>query len=893
MTARPPTLAERLLSWTLRVEDRDAILGDLAEEFSRRALDEGSQGARRWYWRQVRMSGVSNVAQRLSDARAARVSNAGGAMRDIRDAFRSLRASPSFTLAALIVLTLGIGASTAIFSVVDAVVLRDLPVGHSDQLMVVGHTRPNVPGLLGLAAPDFIDLAAKQDAFDGWAASTGGGTMKAGSAQSGPGAETIRVVRVTANLFATLQVRPHLGSPFSAANEFDGADHVAVLSDGFWRRHFGGDRSIVGQSFMTDKGSWQVAGVMPAGFSFPIDAAVDVWVPLVIPPADHARTATGYHSSYDLKVIGRLKDGITEVTAQARVSALGASLAAQYPSWFKDWTPVVRPLRQTVVGADIRNWMLMLLAAVTFVLLIACVNVASLMLARASARSREISVRAALGASRWQLVRSVLTESLVLSVAGTAAGVGAAFWAIDVIRTLLPANVPRSASIAVNWRVLTAAAIAAVVTGLICGVLPALQASRANLNRALRQNARSGSATRSRQRLRAVLVAAEVGLAIVLLIGAGLFMSSFVRLTSVDLGLKYDHVLTVSLGRVDPRPPRGTPIVVGPRMMAILHQALATIQSMPSVESAAALSGTRPFEDGYDRTNVFIPGREQQFQTSDDAVDVYAVTASYTTVLGVPLIRGRIMRAEESMADAPVVVLNQTAAARYFPGVDAVGQTIRIYRDRTVIGVVGDVRSGGPEAEVRPQAYLPFTYGGPDAFVVVKTKDTKDPAASVAAVKSAILAAAPGLQLGDIRTLGDFLGRLIAPRKFNMLLVGLFGALALAIATVGIYGVMAFIVEQRRAEIGIRMALGAQRREVVGVILRRALAIVSAGLLAGLAVAWPMARLLQSFLFRVQPHDAIVYAGASLLLLAAGVAAALGPARRASSVDPVIALRAE
>jgi len=534
----------------------------------------------------------------------------------------------------------------------------------------------------------------------------------------------------------------------------------------------------------------------------------------------------------------------------------------------------------------------MLLAAVTFVLLIACVNVASLMLARVSARSREIGVRAALGASRTQLVRSVLIESLLLSTAGTACGVAAAYGLIDVIRTLLPQNLPRSADIAVNWRVLLAATAASVITGLICGILPAIQATRPNLTKALREGGRTASAPLSRQRLRALLVTAEVGLAIILLVGAGLFMSSFVRLSSIDLGLDYRRVLTVGIARSGRLPTPAARAAEASRVSTLVSDVMPIIQSMSGVESVAALSGTRPLEGGNDRTNVTVPGREQDFKSADDAVDVYRATPLYTAVLGVPLIRGRAFLPSEDAGDPPVALLNETAAARFFPGSDPIGQSIGIYGPRIVVGVVHDLRAGGPETDVRPEAYLPFKHGeAPNAYLVIKTKG--DPAASITAVKSAIASVAPDLPLTDVRTLEDFLGRLVAPRKFNMLLIGLFGALALAIASVGIYGVMAFLVEQRTSEIGLRMALGAQRGEVVGLVLRRAAGIILAGLAAGLAAAWPLAQTLQAFLFQVQPHDAIVYAGAALVLLAAGLVAAFGPARRASRVDPVIALRAD
>jgi predicted permease len=617
---------------------------------------------------------------------------------------------------------------------------------------------------------------------------------------------------------------------------------------------------------------------------------MDAWIPYVVPPAERVR---GDHYSAYLEVIGRLKPGVSVNAARARMEGIRTDLARRFPGWFRNGTMSVRPLRETIVGADVQSWMLMLMAAVAFVLLIACVNVASLMLARASSRTREMGVRAALGASRWQLVRAVLVESLLLSAAGTVSGVLCAYGAVDAIRASLPANLPRSAAIGVNWRVLLAAAAAAVITGLVCGILPAIQGSRPNLTRALREGGRSGTSTLGRQRLRAILVGGEVGLAIILLVGAGLFISSFVRLTSIELGLDYRRVLTVGLtprGRGPQTPAQRA--ATSARVSSLVGDVLPVIRQIAGVQSVAALSGTRPLEGGHDRTNVIVRGHEQDFMSADDQVDVYRITSDYPAVIGVPLVRGRLLRADENAAGAPVALLNDVAAARYFPGVDPIGQTIGIAGDRTIVGILHSVRAGGPETELRPEAYLPFSHDdAPFAYLVIKT--TGDPAAAVTAVKGAIWSVAPGLPLSDVQTLEDFLGRLIAPRKFNMLLIGLFGTLALAIASVGIYGVMAYVVEQRTAEIGLRMALGARPGEVVGMILRRALLMLGGGLAAGLLVAWPLAQTLRTFLFHVQPHEVVVYAAASVVLLGAGLVAAFGPARRASRVDPVIALRAE
>ncbi len=895
MTAdRPPRVAERLVACTLAAEDRESVLGDLAEEFRQRARDLNPAAARRWYWRQCRRSIVANLRGRRDAAQAASARSersfslsaiTRGTMRDVRDAFRSLRASSGVTAVAIVVLTLGIGASTAIFSVVDAVVLRDLPLPRSRELTVVSQIVTSDRNRIAAVAPqDFLDLNAQQDVFDGLAAWATGSPLTLQGSQP----QSLRVVRATSNLFQVLQVAPSQGTLFTAANEEAGNEHVAVLSDAFWRGHFGADPRVVGQTMAIDGVGWRILGVMPPGFTFPLDRPTDAWIPYVMLPAERLRSTN--HSAY-LSLIGRLRPHVTVEQARARLDAITADLARQFPAWFKNRASSVRTLRETIIGADVQSWMLMLLAAVGFVLLIACVNVASLMLARASARDRDIGVRAALGASRWQLVRAVLVESVLLSAAGTALGVLAAYVGISAIRSLLPANLPRSADIAVNWRVLLAAIASAVVTGLACGILPALQGTRADLTRALRESGRVNSSTRSRQRLRAILVVAEVSLAVVLLVGAGLFMASFVRLTSVDLGLNYEHVLTVG---VMPRglSSREARAAAATRIMPLVNDALPRIRSIPGVEYAAALSGTRPLEGGSDRSGVVIRGRENDFKSEDDAADVYRVTPDYMKAIGVSIVRGRSFLPDETSPDAPAVLLNESAAARYFPDVDPIGQPIGLLGARTVVGIVHNVRAGGPETSVRPEAYLSFSTGwAPFAYIVIRT--SSDPAAIIPAVKTAVWSAAPDLPLSDIETLEGFLGKLVAPRKFNMLLIGLFGVLALTIASVGIFGVMAYIVEQRRAEIGLRMALGAQPGEVVGMMLRRALTTVSVGLAIGLAASWPLAAWLRAFLFQVGPHDLSVYAAAAAVILAAGLLAAFGPARRAARIDPIIALRAD
>ena len=558
---------------------------------------------------------------------------------DLRNAMRALRAAPGFTTTALIVLALGIGASTAIFSVVDAIVLRGLPFDDANRLVSVSETnkaRAGVPG--GSSAPqNFLEWRAQQDVFEAIGASAGisGFTIRG----DGP-PEDLRALQTTANLFSILRVRPAIGQPYSEANEVDGNHRVMLISDGLWRRRFNADPNVVGKTMTFESGTWQVVGVMPAEFRYPIGPAraTDLWVPYVVAERHKVR---GPGRSYFLNVVARLKPGVTLEQARARMEQITAGLATAHPAWFKDRGIATVTLHDYIVGANVKSWMLMLLGAVGFVLLIACVNVANLMLARASARGRDVSIRAALGASRWQLARGLLVESLVLSCAGTLIGVAIAYWAVEVLRASLPATLPRLSLVAIDVRVLAIAAIVSVVTALLFGIVPALQASRPTLSTTLREGGRSGTASRLRQQLRSLLVAAEVALAVVLLVGAGLFVASFARLMSVPIGLDYRNVVTLPIW------PRNTGKDAESRKLIIeqnstrVAELMTRVQALPGVESASLFSGGLPLSGSMTRIPVKVPARQKEFN-GDDAVDVRFVTPQYMHVIRQRLIKGRV-----------------------------------------------------------------------------------------------------------------------------------------------------------------------------------------------------------------------------------------------------------
>jgi putative ABC transport system permease protein len=820
---------------------------------------------------------------------------------DLRAAFRSLRSSPSFTLAAVIVLTLGIGATTAIFSVVDAVVLRALPFDQHDRLVAVGErVQPSArfrrpegdPEALSYVAPqNYLDWVAEQRVFESIAAVASGWlTLR----EPGMEPESLVPQRVTASFFDVLRVRPSIGRPFTAANELAGRDRVAVLSDGLWRRRFGADPGIVGRLIAledleggpaaTDTGGYEVVGVMPPGFAYPVGAsrATDIWVPYVVPAEQRTRDLTS-RAMY-LQVIGRLRPGVSLAQAQAQMNQVAAAIEAANPVWNRDNRIGVRPLADHIVGTRIRSWMLMLLAAVGVVLLIACANIANLLLARATAREREMGIRAALGASQRRLVRQLMTESVVLAIAGAIGAVAVAPWGVNVLRASMPDSVPRVATIAVDVRLLAAAVCLALATAVLFGVLPALQLSKPDLTHALKDGAR-GSAGTTRQRLRGALVVLEVALALILLVGAALFIGSFISLMRIDPGFSPDHVLAAQITpRVESR--------TKPRNQSVaLNQIVDGISRLPGVISASMTSNGVPLNGFLTIRSVRIPGREIDLN-ADPGVSTRFVTADYQRSLRIPLLRGRFFTASDRQDSAPVVVLNDAAARKYFPGEDAVGRTISIDQERTVVGVVGDVHQISLEAAVLAEAYLPMAQGNvPGGELAIRTSG--NPYDVLPAVKSVVFAVMPDVPLRNIRTMDEVMARHVAQRRLNMLLLGLFGVLGLVIAAVGIYGVMAYLVAQRTREIGVRMALGATRAAVVRMVVLNAAALVAGGLAIGGVASWYLSAASRAFVFGLQPTDPRAFAAAAAAVSVAALVATLIPARRAASVDPMVALRSE
>jgi putative ABC transport system permease protein len=827
-----------------------------------------------------------------------------GLAADLRQAIRALRGAPAFSIVSLLVLALGIGATTAIFSVVDAVVLRGLPFDQADRLVAVGERQvaaptgapaPKRPGSEFMAAPAFgagdpealsavkpqnwLDWVVQQQVFESMTAIA---TADVTLLPQGGEPEDLSARRTTASFFDVFRIRPALGRAYTREEEEDGRDRVVIISHALWQRRFNGDPAIVGQSISLDDGVYDVIGVMGAEVTYPVGATrpADVWVPYVVPQAERTR---GRSVAIYLHVVARLKDNVSIEQAQAQMTQVAAAIEQANPEWNRGNLISVRPLGDHLVGASIRSWMLMLLAAVALVLLIACTNVANLLLARATTREREVAVRAALGAGRWRLIRQLLVESLVLSIVGTALGVLLAWWGVAILRNAMPQNVPRAAMIAINWRVLLAAAGLALATGTAFGLVPALHASSPNLTGGLNLAARSGGASRGRQRLRRALLVTEVGLALVLVVGSTLFTISFIRVMRIDPGLEPTDLLTMQVFQ------RGVPGQPPANLSAAFEEFVSRLQQSPGVSGVAAASGI-PL-----RINMHVSDFKWPADAPDrpKAVSIKTVTPGYHRTLGIHLEGGRFFDASDDVNNARVAIINAAAARQFFGSDNPISQRAFIHgSERTIVGVVGDAPQANLESKPLPEAYLPLAQSSlTSAFVVVRSQG--DPYRVLPAARTTLSTILPTVPLRQIASMDEMIDGQTAQRRITMLMLGLFGVLGLVIAAVGVYGVMAYLVSQRTREIGVRMALGATRMNVMSMVVRQAGWLSGAGVAIGAAAAWYLTSTVQSFLFDLQADDLRAFVAAAVTLVVAALVASIVPARRAASVDPTVALRSE
>lgn len=805
---------------------------------------------------------------------------------DLRHAWRALRLAPGFTVVALVVLTLGIGATTAMFSVVDAVVLKALPFDDESRLVsVLEVTRAT--GRPGPVAPqNFLDWKTRTSSIFEDLGTVGRGAFAA----TDPELRQLEVRGVSASLLRVLRVRPALGVVFTEDQEREGFHRVLLISDALWRRRFGADPGVVGKTITAADGPWLIVGVFAPDFGYPApQPGIEfVWHPYV--PLREDSDRQGPAKAYFLTVIGRLAPGVTVPEARDGIAAVTADLARAHPSWFENRTSTVMPLRTWLVG-DAGPAMRMLLASVGVLLLIACANVANLVLARSTTRAREIALRSALGATRWALTRGLLVEGLLLSAIGAALGVLVAWWSVEAVGALLPPALFRLSEIAINARVLTVAVITSLVTGTVFGLLPAWQHSRSNLSATLVQNTGGGTSGATRRRLRTGIMVAEVALAVVLLVGASLFLASFANVMRLDLGFDHKPLTLVRVNAIlRSVPPEGR-AAERVRASAGVEDARMAVARVPGVESVAFMgTGGAPLSGGSAGTTLRVTGRPALGNT-ESSVEIKAVSAHYFDVMGMTMVRGDGFGGADPAAAGQSAVLSELAVQRFFGGDDPIGQSVQTGDGtaRTVTGVVRGSRIKGPEVDVVPELFVPIgpASGMGGALIVrVHPGATVPPADLKAAVEST-----GTVRAGTVQPLSALFDDLLKPRRLNTVLVAVFGALALAIAAVGIYGVMSYIVAQRAREIGVRMALGAQPSEVRASVLKEAGGILAGGIVIGTVAAMMFTRLVASFLFQVEPQDPWLYAAAVGVLAVAGLVAALIPAVRASRVDPIIVLR--
>jgi putative ABC transport system permease protein len=799
---------------------------------------------------------------------------------DLRYALRRLVKAPGFTIVAVITLALGIGANTAIFSVVNGVLLQPLPYPEPERLVGVYHTTEGHRAVM--SGPNFTDVARTARSFENAAAISTGRMILTGEGEP----IGLPVAEVSASLFNVLRVRPALGRTFNADENTPGKNHLVVLSHALWQQRFGSDPNVIGRRIQLDGVSKEVVGVMPKGFSYPEDR--QAWLPI-----DYdGNFVSKQRGAWFLNVIARLKPGVTPEQSAAEVETIGRNLARQYPDSDAEIGMTTFPLREAMVH-DIRRAVLVLLGAVGFVLLIACANVANLLLARAAAREPEMAVRTALGAGRGRLVRQLLTESVILAIVGAGFGLLLAVWGVAFLTGLKPQGIPRLENVRIDGTVILFTMALAVITGVLFGLVPAFTATR-GLSASLKESARGSVTHRGASRVRGALVVAELALAVMLLAGAGLLMRSFVKLQAVDPGFRPEQALTFELTLPDAR------YAADAQRIAFFDQLLPRLRALPGVRAASAVMGL-PLS-GMDFIISFeVEGRPPVPPAQQPAMQVRVATPEYFSTVGIPLKRGRMFSEDDRAATARVVLITESAAHEFFPNEDPLGKKIKLGWGRgpgtaraggVVVGIVGDVKEAGLDEPNPPHIYMPLRQW-PVGFMSVVVKTATPPASLADAVRGEVYAVDSNLPVSNVRTLDEIVARSISQPRFYMLLLTLFAAVALVLAAIGIFGVLSYAVAQRTREIGIRMALGAQERTVIGLVVREAMTLVLLGVACGTITALFLSRTMTRMLFSVTPTDPATFASVATGLLAVALFASYLPARRATRVDPIVALRSE
>ena len=809
-------------------------------------------------------------------------------MRDLRYSIRRLLKSPGFTTVVILTLGLGIGANTAIFSVVDTVLLQPLDYRQPDRLVTINHFYQS-EALNNLEAPvsavGFRDYRDKTKSFEAMAVETGWSANLTGTGDP----ERVPASRVSGDYFRVFGVAPQLGRVFGRDEDEPGKNRVVVLSDGLWKRIYGADRGVVGKTMQLNAQTYTILGVMPPGFRAFFNVRADIWTPLAL---DLKQFDPRNYTNEWLNLTARLKPGVSAKQADAEMHAYADEVRRLYPnSVGKEWTLKVKTLDELATG-KIRPALLVLLGAVGFVLLIACANVANLLLARVTSRQKEVAIRTALGADRWVLVRQLLTESVLLALAGGLLGLGIAYWSIRSLVAIVP-SIPRADELGIDGSVLAFTLGLSVFTGLLFGVVPALQTSRTNLHETLKEGGRTGAADVSGRVLRRVLVVGEVALAMMLVIGAGLLIESVAKLQRVKPGFDPDRLLTFELSLPDAKYPSDT---IRQQVFAAM---IDRVRQVPGVVAAGGTS-TMPFSGDWSTGSFEIEGVPRAPNEPSPWGDIRVVTGGFFRTMRIPLLQGREFTSQDLRSSQRVAVIDEEFVRKYFRNQNPIGKRITFEGNSAkdpkyidIVGVVGHTMHEGLDAKPRIQLYLADAQRGGYPSMAIAVRTAGDPLLMTRSVRDAIHGVDKDMPLSNVKSMDELLESSLGQRRLSMILLGAFSAIAMLLASIGIYGVLAYTVTQRSRELGIRMALGAARSRVLRLVIGQGMALALIGIAIGLVGAFALTRLLSAQLYSIRPTDPMTFAGVSILLAATALIATLVPALRATRVDPVVALREE
>lgn len=805
-------------------------------------------------------------------------------LQDLRYGLRQALRSPAFTLTILLTLALSIGVNSAIFSLINAVLLRPLPFQDSERLMMIWAVSAQEHKKQPIYPPQvFLELKEQNQSFDQVAAFVAGGDIGF-DLIGGEYPERVPGAVVSANFFLMLGAKAGSGRTFTPNEDAPGSDPVVVISEGLWKRRFNADLNLIGNTMLLNGRSYTVVGIMPSSFDFPSSA--QLWIPDPL-HADKAMN-TALSVTHSINVIARLKRDTTQEQAQMNLDGLAVGLQDSYPESPGRLTLQLSPLQEEVLG-NLRPALLLLWGAVSFVLLIACANVANLLLARTAARRQEIAIRAALGASRARLVRQLLTESLLLAMVGGGAGLLLSIWTVDALTSLGPAELANLKHIKVDGRVLAVTLIGSLVTGLLFGLIPALHASTVDLQEPLKEGAKSSTIGPGSRRIFRALVVSEVALALLLLIGAGLMLKSFFRLTQIDYGFTAKNVVTMKVSLPGWKYP-------GLEQQADFYRrVLDHTRTLHGIEYAGWINMLPTDQNGF---HVLFQKDGQSLQLAGEGptTNCSSVTANYFRAMGIPLLKGRFFDDQDYRNSPKVVIIDQAMARRFWPNEEPVGKRLNWQGSgREIVGIVGDIKPIGLGRKLNTQMYVPqpqFDFPWPDMFLVVRTA-IDDPAGQTSGLQNAIWAEDKDQPIHNIKTLDQLVADSVSRQRFNMILLAVFASMSLVLAAGGIYGVMAYSVTQRKHEIGIRMALGARRADVLRLIMGQGLMLIIVGTVLGLAGAFAVTRVLFTFLYNVDTTDMTIFVAGPLLIICIGLLACYVPARKATKVNPMIALRHE